>query len=481
MPLTESTRKKSKTLAIFAGYSSIPAIGLACYRLSAWTMFRSEIGHPAPDFFLLSHIMQAIAILLLLVIDHHIFYDERRLLRAAGVSTAITVIGVCTFLFGSSEMVLMFIGGAICSASSAITLLAWGYYFCSIDPKKSAFGLTFGFTIYGLATWGLLVVNINVIIFLAIAGPIASYVCLHLSISNNNEPVTSDKPFTKQTLATLPWGMFALLLICSFISILAKILVPVSTTLFSSAYRIYWPLIFIAIFILFCVWIFVLKRNDPQRLWPVFALVIFSGLLCYSAFSTTQPSFANSFFRATQECLMLFCWVEVCSLSYCQKLPRITVFGLSVLIFLSPPTIVSTFLSTFFPAQGFTGGDLMAVITTVVLSFILMVLTVLLISKKDVVHVREKNQTKSGEGELSDNSSNRIIENLSEQYGLTQRESEMAYFLSKGYTLPQMASMLCLSLNTVRSHTKHLYRKLDIHKKQELIVLIEQVSSHYIN
>jgi len=478
MPLIESIRKRNKTLAIFAGYSSVPAIGLACYRLSAWTMFRSELGHPAPDFFLLSYVMQAIAMILLLVIDRYIFYDERRLLRAAGVATIFTTLGVVIFLIGSSEMILMFIGGAICSASSAFTLLAWGYYFCSIDPKKSAFGLTFGFAIYGLATWGLLVVNIDVIIFLSVVGPIASYACLYLSISNNSEYVTADKPLTKQTLVTLPWGMFALLLICSIISILAKILVPVSTTLFSSAYRIYWPLIFIGIFILFCIWIFVLKRNDPQQLWPVFALVIFSGLLCYSAFSTTQPSFANSFFRATQECLMLFCWVEICSLSYCQKLPRITVFGISVLVFLSPPTIVSTFLSTFFPVSEFTGGDLVAVITTVVLSFILMTLTILLISKRNLDQNRKK--AKNTNEELAEDSSNRILENISEKYGLTQRESEMAYFLSKGYTLPQMASMLCLSLNTVRSHTKHLYRKLDIHKKQELIVLIEQVGSHYI-
>lgn len=35
--------------------------------------------------------------------------------------------------------------------------------------------------------------------------------------------------------------------------------------------------------------------------------------------------------------------------------------------------------------------------------------------------------------------------------------------------------MLVVSENTVRTHSKRIYTKLDIHKKQELIDLLEEV------
>ncbi|WP_442904065.1 helix-turn-helix transcriptional regulator [Gordonibacter sp.] len=50
----------------------------------------------------------------------------------------------------------------------------------------------------------------------------------------------------------------------------------------------------------------------------------------------------------------------------------------------------------------------------------------------------------------------------------------VALHLTRGYTLPQTADMLCVSLDTVRTHVKSLYKKLGIHKKQSLIAIVEE-------
>lgn len=66
-----------------------------------------------------------------------------------------------------------------------------------------------------------------------------------------------------------------------------------------------------------------------------------------------------------------------------------------------------------------------------------------------------------------------VIDKLSERYSLSNREAEVALLLAEGNTLKAVAENLTVSLDTVRTHAKNLYRKLDIHKRQELLDLIE--------
>ena len=64
---------------------------------------------------------------------------------------------------------------------------------------------------------------------------------------------------------------------------------------------------------------------------------------------------------------------------------------------------------------------------------------------------------------------------IRERYRLTARETEIAELIARGNTVARIAEMLVVSENTVRTHSKRIYTKLDIHKKQELIDLLEEV------
>lgn len=57
------------------------------------------------------------------------------------------------------------------------------------------------------------------------------------------------------------------------------------------------------------------------------------------------------------------------------------------------------------------------------------------------------------------------------EYGLTKRELEVFELLSQGRNIPYIRDALYISRNTVDSHVKSIYRKLDIHSRQELIDL----------
>lgn len=63
---------------------------------------------------------------------------------------------------------------------------------------------------------------------------------------------------------------------------------------------------------------------------------------------------------------------------------------------------------------------------------------------------------------------------LSKQHGLTPRETEILTLLAKGRDGKFIAEKYVLSYQTVKTHIKHLYAKLGVHSRQELIDLVDR-------
>ncbi len=63
---------------------------------------------------------------------------------------------------------------------------------------------------------------------------------------------------------------------------------------------------------------------------------------------------------------------------------------------------------------------------------------------------------------------------LAERHGVSEREFEVMGLVAKGRSAPRIAEHLGVSLATVNSHIHHIYRKLGVHSRQELIDCIER-------
>ena len=59
---------------------------------------------------------------------------------------------------------------------------------------------------------------------------------------------------------------------------------------------------------------------------------------------------------------------------------------------------------------------------------------------------------------------------------LTPRETEIFLLIAKGRSTPRIQEELNVSANTVNTHTSHIYAKLKVHSRQELLDLIEDVN-----
>ena len=62
---------------------------------------------------------------------------------------------------------------------------------------------------------------------------------------------------------------------------------------------------------------------------------------------------------------------------------------------------------------------------------------------------------------------------LAERFGLSTREQQILEYLAKGRSQPYIRDELILSKNTVATHVKHIYQKLNVHSRQELLDLFE--------
>lgn len=62
---------------------------------------------------------------------------------------------------------------------------------------------------------------------------------------------------------------------------------------------------------------------------------------------------------------------------------------------------------------------------------------------------------------------------VAQKCGLTEREAEVMVLLAKGRTRARIQEELYLSSGTVATHARHIYRKVGVHSKQELLDVIE--------
>lgn len=76
-------------------------------------------------------------------------------------------------------------------------------------------------------------------------------------------------------------------------------------------------------------------------------------------------------------------------------------------------------------------------------------------------------QTVDGAAHLS-----KRIDAIACDYGLTPRETEVFALLARGRSVPYIRDALVISKGTVVTHTKHIYSKLDVHTRQDLIDLV---------
>jgi DNA-binding CsgD family transcriptional regulator len=70
------------------------------------------------------------------------------------------------------------------------------------------------------------------------------------------------------------------------------------------------------------------------------------------------------------------------------------------------------------------------------------------------------------------------VHQLSKRFGLTAREQDVLELLAEGYSRPYISEKLFLSLSTVKTHVNHLYLKMGINRRDDLLKKINDEQPH---
>ncbi len=91
------------------------------------------------------------------------------------------------------------------------------------------------------------------------------------------------------------------------------------------------------------------------------------------------------------------------------------------------------------------------------------------ISPKELITALE--QTCNGGAPMSSNIARKVVESfqLPHEKELSERENEVLTLLAKGKSYASIADDLFLSINTIKTHTRNIYEKLQVNSKKEIM------------
>ena len=192
-------------------------------------------------------------------------------------------------------------------------------------------------------------------------------------------------------------------------------------------------------------------------------LLVFLASSAYGAFASVVVNVGF----ATMEMLLLF---MVCTIAYSTGTSGLWLFG-----------VLCATQSLMRAAGVWLGMELGAVLgvphryelVSVVAIVMVVIASVLLMSEKSLFSFWRFRSDGSASGDEDADYLLARIGNLGDLRNLTDREKEVFYLLAQGKSNIEIAHDMFISEGTVKAHLHHIYTKLDVHSRKELISLLD--------
>jgi len=216
------------------------------------------------------------------------------------------------------------------------------------------------------------------------------------------------------------------------------------------------------------------KVFELRNLYLTSIPLMVSGALCaiigLSWFEVLGAFLSNAAFTF----FLIFVTVIFCSMSYRYGINSLWLFGFA------QAALTAGSMTAVLVDYGFKNALTIPNNQTIALAALVVILLVLsmnLISNKDFTttwgitwHVKPLNVRLDAQEELLS-----ICSSVSQRYSLTRREEEILFLLAQGQTLTSIGEKLFIADSTMKTHSRHIYRKLNVANKQELLLFIKSL------
>lgn len=213
------------------------------------------------------------------------------------------------------------------------------------------------------------------------------------------------------------------------------------------------------------LWFVFVKRRSLHfsNLWRAILVFTATGVLALPLVGTAFAGWALVFVGVAQTLVVMLLWAMLADVAHHGTLSPLAVFGFGWVAY-SLPFPLGHALGALFTLDS-ASTSLISVIV-----YLLAMASVFFLDERDFSRNRifaDLDRPTPPE-ELFD-ALGSACRRLGAACGLTDREVEVMRLICQGRSKGYIAETLCISENTVRSHARHLYAKLDVHSKQELL------------
>lgn len=229
-------------------------------------------------------------------------------------------------------------------------------------------------------------------------------------------------------------------------------------------------LLLAACFLLLAVFVFAPDNRRSVFIFELIGIVAFIALFFFSALLDSEwISLSANVIASARLCFELLLWIAVLCILTGEKISAF--MGASA--FLALRVVSDALVNLAIPQFVALFGEA-ATSTIHKVALALFFLTALGFAAIKIIEFAKGTEY----ARAPENESQRFSEScelLIAQFKLSKREGEILQYVARGYSSRWIAETLCISVSTVQSHTKSIYRKLGIHNKQELLELVSPV------
>lgn len=419
-------------------------------------------------------------------------------------AASLTVIGTCLLLIGYAQAaasVVPYVGSVISACGTSLALLMWGDALSSIRNDDRMRLILYGSIVVGLLIILLIVCLPDIASTLfCLCLPLAMIFCIararknseanleitdfsedRLTIADEEDPFSSldDHPSSR-----LKGIVAQIILCCVVLALPAGFYQNNSAQTVQGTEIVTWSSVYSCVCILVGIagvvdYLFMTRRgtNVFSRL---VAPLIAGGLIMFAIFAKQTDIWAGVFMLTGYHLFLVYIYTEYGILSSDMNVDPLYAFAFGTCAIDIGLIIGYVFhgLLSRLPDEWSLGAISVAV-------YLLLLIGILIFPKvlEDVKNRRRDKETLAALYSFNGNALSDDVEKsnffeadvehrctlMSRHLALSEREGEVMSYLLKGRSLRSIATEMFLSYNTVKTHVSHIYRKANVHTRDELI------------
>lgn len=368
---------------------------------------------------------------------------------------------------GTAFAELLVFGQVVVAAGTAVLLVYWGVVLSGYSPSASGV-MAAGSFVVGCSLYLLLVVS-PVHRYALCALPVLLTVCGGLLLVMRRRDRSRKAP-VRGTVGHIPVeavGIFACLVVCVLLNEVIRI---VSTPLIADEFSLVGRLTQSGGLAVACAALLALvwskKKLSFNAMSRLLLPLMVAGFLSFLVFDGEDTYIMFVMLGAGYWCLQLLIWIALCDAINGLRLSAVRSFALlygsmqgAILVAKPLGSIISDVL------RGVASG-----LSLIVSAAVLIVVVLAMFLVRDGRADLWRTQKSSPEENRFDAA---WLSEIACEFGLSPRETEVFQLLARGRSLPVVTRELSIAKGTAQTHVRHIYEKMDVHTRQELLDLIE--------